>query len=83
MGNAEKMEGGNTGSQKSEVRGQRSDGWMIRMKNVMEGGSEKMEVEKMGGLRPLEGEPSAVGGLRLEANWHSAWCIGQREEAQG
>ncbi len=29
IGNAEKKEGVNTG-------GQRSDGWMIRMKNVME-----------------------------------------------
>jgi hypothetical protein len=26
----------NTGGQKSEVGAQRTDGWMIRMKNVME-----------------------------------------------
>jgi hypothetical protein len=33
--NSIKIENGNTGGQKSEVGG-RMDGWMIRMKNVME-----------------------------------------------
>jgi hypothetical protein len=61
-GRKEDKEDQDTGGQMSEVRG-RMDGlvplalWMIGID----------DKEGMTGLRPLEGEPSAGGGLRLEA----------------
>jgi len=35
---------------------------------------------EVGKMRRLDGVREARCGLRLEANWHRAWRIGQREE---